>query len=221
MSQPSSTTADSPQPPPSDEALMQAIQRGDTKAFEELYDRYSPLLYPVCLGILHNAGDAQGVLLDLFWELWRSRERFNPERGSVRSYLMTLARSRAMAGSTQSIVLLDAPSHRLGLALHTQVKGARAGIRADRGDQDHVTDSGFMRGAGEIRDHLLVDRAEGLFRTSRAPGRPQGGNGDVAAGRAHEIGPPIRRRHAFPPGWRSTAGRTPDQRMHLGAARQQ
>jgi RNA polymerase sigma-70 factor (ECF subfamily) len=96
MSQPSSTTADSSQPPPSDEALMQAIQRGDTQAFEQLYDRYSPLLYPVCLGILHNACDAQGVLLDLFWELWRSRERFNPERGSVRSYLMTLARSRAI-----------------------------------------------------------------------------------------------------------------------------
>ncbi|WP_442482395.1 sigma-70 family RNA polymerase sigma factor [Aeoliella sp. SH292] len=96
MSQPSSTTADSSQPPPSDEGLMAAIQQGDTRAFEELYDRYSPLLYPVCLSILHNACDAQGVLLDLFWELWRSRERFNPERGSVRSYLMTLARSRAI-----------------------------------------------------------------------------------------------------------------------------
>jgi RNA polymerase sigma-70 factor (ECF subfamily) len=96
MSQQPSTSADPPQPPRSDEVLMQAIQAGDTQAFEELYDRYSPLLYPVCLGILHNACDAQGVLLDLFWELWRSRERFNPERGSVRSYLMTLARSRAI-----------------------------------------------------------------------------------------------------------------------------
>lgn len=96
MSQPSTSTADSPQPPPSDEALMAAIQAGDTVAFEELYDRYSPLLYPICLGILHNACDAQAVLLDLFWELWRTRERFNPERGSVRSYLVTLARSRAI-----------------------------------------------------------------------------------------------------------------------------
>ena len=79
-----------------DESLMAAIARRDEDAFRRLYVRYSPTLYAVGLRILRRPHDAQAVLSDVFWEVWRQAERFNPNRGSARTYLVMLVRSRAI-----------------------------------------------------------------------------------------------------------------------------
>jgi RNA polymerase sigma-70 factor, ECF subfamily len=79
-----------------DEALMAAVARRDEDAFRHLYDRYSPMLFAVCLRILRRSHDSQAVLSDVFWEVWRQAERFNPNRGSARTYLVMLVRSRAI-----------------------------------------------------------------------------------------------------------------------------
>lgn len=97
----SSPPPPSPTKPPdrlaaTDEQLLIAVSDDDTEAFEELYDRYSPVLYPLCLRILQDASEAQAVLLDVFWEVWRNRGRFDPSRGSARTYLVMMARSRAI-----------------------------------------------------------------------------------------------------------------------------
>lgn len=75
---------------------MTAISRGDAGAFERLYHRHSPQLYGICLKVLRQPADAQAVLSDVFMDVWKRADRFNPQRGSVRSYLVTLARSRAI-----------------------------------------------------------------------------------------------------------------------------
>lgn len=80
----------------SDEELLASTLAHDETAFSELYDRYSPLLYAVCLRILRRPFDAQAVLSEIFWEVWRHANRFNPNRGSARTYLLMLARSRAI-----------------------------------------------------------------------------------------------------------------------------
>jgi RNA polymerase sigma-70 factor, ECF subfamily len=79
-----------------DEALLAAVARRDEAAFRQLYDRYSPLVYAVSLRILRRTHDAQAVLSDVFWEVWRNADRFNPNRGSARTYLVMLVRSRAI-----------------------------------------------------------------------------------------------------------------------------
>jgi RNA polymerase sigma-70 factor (ECF subfamily) len=81
---------------PTDEALLVAVARRDEDAFRQLYDRYSQVLYAVCLRILRRPHDAQALLTDVFWEVWRQAERYNPNRGSARTYLVMLARSRAI-----------------------------------------------------------------------------------------------------------------------------
>jgi RNA polymerase sigma-70 factor (ECF subfamily) len=79
-----------------DEVLLAAVAQRDEAAFRQLYDRYSPLLYAVSLRILRRTHDAQAVLSDVFWEVWRHAERYNPNRGSARTYLVMLVRSRAI-----------------------------------------------------------------------------------------------------------------------------
>ena len=80
----------------SDEDLFCLVAERDEQAFEALYDRLSPTLYAVCLRITRRPSDAQAVMSDVFLETWEKADRFNPSRGSARTYLITLARSRAI-----------------------------------------------------------------------------------------------------------------------------
>jgi len=82
--------------PVSDAQLMAAVKRGDKLAFSQLYDRHAGTVYGVCLRILHRPTEAEVVVSDVFWEIWQKPDRFDPLRGSYRTYLFTLARSRAI-----------------------------------------------------------------------------------------------------------------------------
>lgn len=76
--------------------LLPAVARGDLAAFEELYDRHSPLLYALLLRILGDVRDAQEVLQDAFVKVWTSARLFDPARGSEPAFLISIARSRAI-----------------------------------------------------------------------------------------------------------------------------
>jgi RNA polymerase sigma-70 factor (ECF subfamily) len=76
--------------------LMEAIAVGDKAALGELYDRHSPLLLAVCRRILRDSAEADDVLGEIFYEVWRRSSRFDGARGSPTTYLLTLARSRAI-----------------------------------------------------------------------------------------------------------------------------
>lgn len=80
----------------SDAELLAAIARGDEEQFATLYDRYGPQIFAVCLRIVRRHADAEAVLSDVFWQIWTQAGRYNPDRGSARTFLMTLARSRAI-----------------------------------------------------------------------------------------------------------------------------
>ncbi len=79
-----------------DAAIMAAIAAGDRAALESLYDRYSPMVYALCRRILRDPAAADDLLSDIFLELWRRGDRFDPLRGSVPTYLATLTRSRGI-----------------------------------------------------------------------------------------------------------------------------
>lgn len=79
-----------------DFALMSAIASGDASSLGRLYDRYSPMLNALAVRVLGNKADAEEVLQDVFSEVWFRASRFGPERGSPRTYLMMLTRSRAI-----------------------------------------------------------------------------------------------------------------------------
>ncbi len=66
------------------------------KAFEELYDRHNPMLWSMVLRIVGKAPDAEEVLQDAWLQVWRSADTYQPSRGTVVGWLLTLARSRAI-----------------------------------------------------------------------------------------------------------------------------
>ncbi len=80
----------------SDEELMAAIALGDEAALQSLYQRHSPAVFALCLRILDDRRDAEEVLLEVFFEIWDRADRYQPTRGAVRTYVVMLARSRAI-----------------------------------------------------------------------------------------------------------------------------
>jgi RNA polymerase sigma-70 factor (ECF subfamily) len=82
--------------PGGDFGLLERIAAGETAALEEFYDRYAGLVYAVCLRILRDGGEAEEVLQEVFFEVWRRGDRYDPARANPRVYLVHLARSRAL-----------------------------------------------------------------------------------------------------------------------------
>ena len=78
-----------------DAPLLEAIQQGDQAALAELYDRYAGLMTGVAVKLLNNRKDAEDLVHDVFIEAWQKCASYDPERGSVRSWLMVRLRSRA------------------------------------------------------------------------------------------------------------------------------
>ncbi len=85
---PAATAAD-------DAALMAALAAKDEKALATLYDKYSKLVFGVCLRALPPAG-AEEVVLDVFWELWDRADRYDASRGAPLVYLLGVTRSRML-----------------------------------------------------------------------------------------------------------------------------
>ncbi len=80
----------------SDEQLMVEVQRGDGDAFAVLFDRYNRLVLTVALRIVHDAGEAQEVTQNVFFEFYRSARRFDPARGTLKVWLLQFAYHRSI-----------------------------------------------------------------------------------------------------------------------------
>jgi RNA polymerase sigma-70 factor (ECF subfamily) len=81
--------------PVSDRDLVNRLWGGDTRALATLYDRYSPMVYTLALKMLSNPAEAEDLTQEVFVNFWQ-RQQYNPDRGSVGSYLATYTRSRAL-----------------------------------------------------------------------------------------------------------------------------
>lgn len=72
------------------------IMRQDEAALSALYEATVGRVYGLALRITRNAELAEEVTEDTFWQVWRQAPRFDPVRGSALSWMMTMARSRAL-----------------------------------------------------------------------------------------------------------------------------
>ena len=79
-----------------DEELMPLVGRKDPEAFEVLYDRHGGVAYSLAYRIVGDRAAAEEVTQEAFISVWRSGARFDAARGSVRSWLLSVVRNRAI-----------------------------------------------------------------------------------------------------------------------------
>src|SRR5437763_6672036 len=80
----------------SDAALVVAVGRWRNDALAELYRRHAGAVYSLARRLMNDVADAEGVVQEVFLRLWNAPEKFDPERGSLRSYLLAQCHGRAV-----------------------------------------------------------------------------------------------------------------------------
>lgn len=80
----------------SDHQLLCEVQKYDSRALEELYNRYSPLLYTMIKKIAQDEKTAETILVEVFSIIWRKSEFYNSKSENPYVWLITLARNRAI-----------------------------------------------------------------------------------------------------------------------------
>jgi RNA polymerase sigma-70 factor, ECF subfamily len=79
-----------------DAALMRAVQAGERSALGELYGRFASRAYRTAFSVCHDRECAQDAVQDAFVSMWSSRYTYQPARGSVLGWAMSIVRHRAI-----------------------------------------------------------------------------------------------------------------------------
>ena len=80
----------------SDAQLVTSIARYSEVALAECYRRHGGAVFGLAKRVLHNPTDAEDVTQEIFMRLWNEPDRFDPARGSLRSFLLAQAHGRAV-----------------------------------------------------------------------------------------------------------------------------
>lgn len=80
----------------SDAALMALLEAADEAAFSEVYDRYAGLLYGVALRVCSSPLKTEEIVQDTMMKLWRNPRGYDPTRGALSTFLLTLTRNAAI-----------------------------------------------------------------------------------------------------------------------------
>jgi RNA polymerase sigma-70 factor, ECF subfamily len=75
---------------------MCAIGAESSDAVAQLYAEYGGMAFAAAVGVLHDPARAEEVVQDSFVKIWRNSDRFDPERGSMKTWVLTTVRNRSV-----------------------------------------------------------------------------------------------------------------------------
>ena len=114
-----------------DEELMQLVGGGDPLAFEVVFDRHGDAAFSLAYRMVGSRAGAEDVVQEAFISIWRSRQRYDPDRGSVRSWILGIVHNRTIDALRRNLV-------------HDRRRGSAEGME-ERFEAPERTDSEVQR----------------------------------------------------------------------------
>lgn len=78
------------------DGLVQQVARGDVEAFERLFDSVAGQVFGVARRVLRDPAQSEEVAQEVLIEVWRTATRFDADRGSASTWILTMAHRRAI-----------------------------------------------------------------------------------------------------------------------------
>ena len=171
-----------------DEELMPLIGAKDPEAFEVFYDRHGGAAYSLAYRIVGERAAAEDVTQEAFISIWRSGARFDRTRGSVRSWMLSIVRNRAIdllrssAGKAPKLtfdddaILEQRPSEELTeeeAMRHETADEVRGAIGTLPGEQSKVIELAYFGGFSQSE----------IVAHARRPARNREGKDEVGTGK--------------------------------------
>ena len=156
--------------PTTELSLLRRMAAGDERALGALYDRWAGPLYASVLRMVGDPGIAEEIVAATFWQAWQQASRYEPSRGAVSTWLVTIGRSRALdllrarrrsradlLGSDRELAELPAPG--ADPALHAEALERRQRVHLALGDlpaeQRQVLELAYFAGLSQTE---IADR---------------------------------------------------------------
>lgn len=134
-----------------DAHLAERLREGDPEALRDAYSRFGRVTFGFLVKSLGDRGAAEDVQQQVYTQIWQRAESYDPNRGSLLSWLMTIARSRA----------IDHRRRRVPEPLDPDVAATELDFRAEDERIDRLAEQWRIR---ELLDRLPEAEAEVLRR---------------------------------------------------------
>jgi RNA polymerase sigma-70 factor (ECF subfamily) len=163
----------------SDRELAQRLQRRETQAMADLYDRFGRLAYSVILAVVRDPAIAEDLLQETFLRIWNRAAGFDAERGALGPWLLTVARNRAIdhvrsagARNMKNTLELEEREHRsqeigaeLDLQNQDRAKIIRAALQKLSDNQRRVIELAYYEGLSQTEMSERLGEPLGTIKT--------------------------------------------------------
>ncbi|WP_139980069.1 ECF RNA polymerase sigma factor SigK [Nocardioides litoris] len=116
--------------------LLKEAAKGHQESFAQLYDATSSRLFGLALRVVRDPAQAEEVVQEAYLEVWKTSTRFDPDRGSALSWLMTICHRKAVdrVRSAEASTRRDTSYHQHNHAVEhdTTADAAQASLEAQR-----------------------------------------------------------------------------------------
>ena len=160
-----------------DAALVRRMAAGDDQALGTLYDRWNAVVHGVVARVLRQPDDIEDIVEETFWQAWRQASRFEPARGAVQTWLLTIARSRALDRLRALRRRRESPLEGDdGEVVVQQVAASDPGLDAEDAERRRIVTEALSQLPAEQREALELGYYGGLSQSEIAErtGQPLG-----------------------------------------------
>lgn len=169
-------------PPPqslSDVEVGRRLAGRDSAALAELYDRYGPSPNSVAMRVLGDPGRSEDAVQEAYLKVWKAAPGFDPDRGSLRGWLLTVVRNcavdhlRGRSAHEREEIAFDgqvatghrAPDPWADVAASMERDAIRAGLESLPVEQRQVIELAYFGGYSGREIAEMVRRPLGTFKS--------------------------------------------------------